>query len=135
MIQHAQEFFSHMTAQRYPSVYAPLGEQTITVTDATGGSKLPQQLSRGTREQLYLALRFGLVREFGEHAEPLPVIVDEALVNFDPERARLAAEAFATLSETNQVLVFTCHPGTADLFAEAAAAQVVAVESAAGSRS
>ena len=135
VIQHAQEFFSHMTSQRYPSVYAPLGEQTITVTDATGGSKLPQQLSRGTREQLYLALRFGLVREFGEHAEPLPVIVDEALVNFDPERARLAAEAFATLSETNQVLVFTCHPGTADLFAEAAAAQVVAVESAAGSRS
>ena len=135
VVQHAQEFFSNITGRRYPLVYAPLGEQTITVTDATGGNKLPQQLSRGTREQLYLALRFGLVREFGEHAEPLPVIVDEALVNFDPERARLAAEAFATLSETNQVLVFTCHPGTAELFAEAAEAQVIAVESAAGSRS
>ena len=80
----------------------------------------PRELSRGTREQLYLALRFGLVREFGEHAERLPVVVDEVLVNFDPERARLAAEAFATLAETNQVLVFTCHPETVDLFAEAA---------------
>ena len=39
-------------------------------------------------------------------------------------RAKLAAESFAALSETNQVLVFTCHPGTADLFADAAGAQV-----------
>ena len=110
VIRHAQDFFSGVTGQRYQRLYAPIGEQTITVTDAAGGSKQPGELSRGTREQLYLALRFGLIREFGEHAERLPVVVDEALVNFDPERARLAAESFAQLSETNQVLVFTCHP-------------------------
>ena len=125
VIRHAQEFFSGVTGRRYQRLYAPIGEQTITVTDATGASKQPGELSRGTREQLYLALRFGLIREFGEHAERLPVVVDEALVNFDPERARLAAESFAQLSETNQVLVFTCHPATADMFADVAGAQVV----------
>ena len=125
VVQHAQEFFSRVTGQRYNRLFAPIGEQTITVIDATGGSKQPTELSRGTREQLYLALRFGLIREFGEHAERLPVVVDEALVNFDPARARLAAEAFGQLAETNQVLVFTCHPATADMFAEAAGAQVV----------
>ena len=125
VIRHAQEFFSGVTGQRYQRLYAPIGEQTITVTDSTGASKNPAELSRGTREQLYLALRFGLIREFGEHGEPLPVVVDEALVNFDPGRAHLAAEAFAKLSETNQVLVFTCHPSTAEMFAEATGAQVV----------
>ena len=125
VIRHAQEFFSGVTGQRYQRVYAPIGEQTITVTEATGASKQPSELSRGTREQLYLALRFGLIREFGEHAERLPVVVDEALVNFDPGRARLAAEAFAELSETNQVLVFTCHPAIAETFQDAAGAQVV----------
>ena len=125
VIRHAQDFFSGVTGRRYQRLYAPIGEQTITVTDATGASKQPGELSRGTREQLYLALRFGLIREFGEHAERLPVVVDEALVNFDPERARLAAESFAQLSETNQVLVFTCHPATADMFADVAGAQVV----------
>ena len=125
VIRHAQEFFSDVTGQRYQRLYAPIGEQTITVTDATGNSKRPAKLSRGTREQLYLALRFGLIREFGEHAERLPVVVDEALVNFDPGRARLAAESLAQLAETNQVLVFTCHPATADMFAESANAQVV----------
>ena len=125
VIRHAQDFFSGVTGQRYQRLYAPIGEQTITVTDAAGGSKQPAELSRGTREQLYLALRFGLIREFGEHGERLPVVVDEALVNFDPERARLAAEAFGHLAETNQVLVFTCHPSTAEMFAEAAGAQVL----------
>ena len=125
VIRHAQDFFSGVTGQRYQRLYAPIGEQTITVTDAAGANKRPDELSRGTREQLYLALRFGLIREFGEHAERLPVVVDEALVNFDPERARLAAESFAQLSETNQVLVFTCHPATAEMFAHAARAQVV----------
>ena len=125
VIRHAQDFFSTVTGQRYTGLYAPLGEQTISVTDAAGSSRQPSELSRGTREQLYLALRFGLIREFGEHAERLPVVVDEALVNFDPERARLAAESFAGLSETNQVLVFTCHPATAETFAKSAGAQVV----------
>ena len=132
VIRHAQEFFSTVTGQRYTGLYAPLGEQTISVTDATGGSRQPSELSRGTREQLYLALRFGLIREFGEHAERLPVVVDEALVNFDPERARLAAASFAGLSETNQVLVFTCHPATAETFAKSAGAQVVDISQAKG---
>ena len=91
------------------------------MTDASGRDRRPDELSRGTREQLYLALRFGLIREFGEHAERLPVVVDEALVNFDPERAGLAAGAFARLSETNQVLVFTCHRTTAETFANVGA--------------
>ena len=71
VIRHAQDFFSNVTGQRYQRLYAPIGEQTITVTDATGAKKQPTALSRGTREQLYLALRFGLIREFGEHAERL----------------------------------------------------------------
>ena len=127
VVQQARDSFSHMTGQRYTRLFVPVGESTVTVMDGGGSARQPHELSRGTREQLYLALRFGLVREFGEHAERLPVVVDEALVNFDPERARRAAEAFAALSETNQVLVFTCHPATAEMFADAAGARVVEV--------
>ena len=124
VIQHAENFFSSVTGKRYQRLYAPIGKQTITVTDEAGRDKIPSQLSRGTREQLYLALRFGLIREFGKHAEHLPVIVDEALVNFDSERAVLAAGAFAELSQTNQVLVFTCHRAIADMFANVGATVV-----------
>ena len=124
VIQHAEDFFGSVTGERYQRLYAPIGQQTITVIDKTGRDKSPSQLSRGTREQLYLALRFGLIREFGKHAEHLPVVVDEALVNFDPERANLAASAFAELSQTNQVLVFTCHRTIAEMFANVGATVV-----------
>ena len=101
-------------------MFAPLGEQTITVTDTGGRIKQPSELSRGTREQLFLSLRFGLIRELGQRTEPLPVVVDEVLVNFDPERALRAAFAFVELSRTNQVMVFTCHPTVAEIFRRAA---------------
>ncbi len=126
VIRHAQAFFSRITGQRYVRLYVPIGEQTITATAAGGGDKQPAELSRGTREQLYLALRLGLIREFGEHAERLPVVVDEALVNFDSERAHLGAQAFSELSQTNQVLVFTCHRTIVDMFGEGGA-QVVEI--------
>ena len=119
VIQRAQKIFANVTAGRYENLFAPPGEQTVTVVERSGRHKQPAQLSRGTREQLYLALRFGLIREFGERTESLPVIVDEVLVNFDPPRAQRAAEAFAELSLTNQVLVFTCHPSTVEAFTTA----------------
>lgn len=120
VVRHAERFFAEITDGRYHQVYAPLGEQTITVTDHTGGGKKPSELSRGTREQLFLALRFGLVRELDERAERLPVVVDEVLVNFDPARALRTALAFVELSQTNQVLAFTCHPLMVEQFQTAA---------------
>jgi len=69
-------------------------------------------LSTGTAEQLYLAMRFGLVEHFGREAESLPVVMDDILVNFDPERAERAARSIEELATRHQVLYFTCHPGT-----------------------
>ena len=54
VIQHAQTFFGQITDGRYQQVYAPLGEQKITVTDSNAIVKTPSQLSRGTREQVFL---------------------------------------------------------------------------------
>ena len=120
VVRHAERFFDQITGNRYSQVYAPLGERTIVVTEGAGHRKSPDELSRGTREQLFLSLRFGLIRELGLRTEPLPVVVDEVLVNFDPDRALRAARAFVELSRTNQVLVFTCHPAVVELFQEAA---------------
>ena len=50
---------------------------------------------------------------------PLPVIMDDILVNFDPERAAAACKALLELSAEQQVLLFTCHPTTMDLMRSA----------------
>ena len=120
VIRHAERFFLDVTDGAYQGVYSPLGSSEINARDAMGNIRTPQQLSRGTREQLFLALRFGLILEMGQRSERLPIIVDEALVNFDPTRGTRAAGSFIDLSETNQVLVFTCHPQIVEWFVDAA---------------
>lgn len=120
VIQRASDFFSILTGGRYPRLYRPFGEQTVTVEDGDGQMKRPDHLSRGTKEQLYLALRLGAIEEAASIHEGLPVIIDEVLVNFDPDRARRAVEAFVQLATRTQVIVFTCHPWIADLFEDVA---------------
>lgn len=116
VVKHAQGFFETLTGGRYGQLISPLGTQTVTAISRGGASKTMERLSRGTQEQLYLALRFGLIQQFSEQETYLPLVVDEILVNFDPERATYAAEAFAKVAQANQVLVFTCHPSTVELF-------------------
>lgn len=121
VLARASTYFARLTRGRYERIYQPLDTQGFRVIE-TGPSqrqKTPAQLSRGTREQLYLALRFAAVDEFGKRQERLPVIVDEVLVNFDPQRAAQAAAAFAQVAERNQVIVFTCHPWVRDAFQKA----------------
>jgi uncharacterized protein YhaN len=115
VIKESQSFFSKMTLGRYSRIYAPLDEPTtVYVEDKDGKKKDIFELSRGTAEQLYLSLRFGFIREFGKKAESLPIIFDDILVNFDPKRFRAACNAINGLTETNQVLFFTCHPEIAE---------------------
>lgn len=76
-----------------------------------------EQLSGGTREQLFLAIRFALVREFNKRGIELPVVMDDLFVNFDEERTEAAVECLIEIaSEGLQVLFFTCHQHLAELF-------------------
>ena len=118
VIKEAQSFFSKMTLGRYSRIFAPLDEAKIYVEDKDGRRKDILDLSGGTAEQLYLSLRFGFVREFSKRAESLPIVFDDILVNFDPERFRAACEAIRELAKTNQILYFTCHPESVNLLTE-----------------
>ncbi len=118
VIIEAQAFFSKITGGRYTRIYSPLNSSEIYVEDREGRQKSIQVLSQGTAEQLYLALRFGFIREFGRHSEPLPVVFDDILVNFDPKRCNNTCEAIKDLVSGNQVFYFTCHPETVQMLAE-----------------
>ncbi len=115
VIRAAESHFERITGGRYARIVAPPGESTVRVETEGGESRVTDELSRGTSEQLYLALRFGLIEEFARNGEPLPVVMDDILVNFDADRAARAAETIRDLASRHQVLYFTCHPWTADL--------------------
>jgi len=110
VLRQASVFFKVMTEGRYSRVIAPLDGGDILVERADGVRLPPQLLSRGTAEQLYLAMRLALVREYATHVDPLPVVFDDVFVNFDPKRCRNTLLAVRELAESHQILLFTCHP-------------------------
>jgi uncharacterized protein YhaN len=113
VVQAAERYFAAWTEGRYRRIIAPLGSSIESVERSDGSRISLAALSRGTSEQLYLALRFGLVERFVETSgEPLPIVMDDILVNFDDDRAALAARSIESLSETCQIIYFTCHPST-----------------------
>jgi uncharacterized protein YhaN len=119
VVRRASTHFRHLTRDRYRDVRMPLdGSDLHVITAGDAAPKTVGQLSRGTAEQLYLALRFGFIQEFARNRDPLPIIMDDILVNFDPSRATAAVETLVQLSEGFQVFYFTCHPNAADKFQE-----------------
>ena len=110
VFRHASRFFKVMSEGRYLRVIAPLDGTDIQVERHDGVRLAPHVLSRGTAEQLYLAMRFALVRDYADHVDPLPIVFDDVFVNFDPHRTRNTFHAARQLAETHQVLLFTCHP-------------------------
>lgn len=75
----------------------------------TGERKEIEQLSQGTIDQMYFALRLALIRLFSEAGKtPLPVILDDSLVHFDEDRLREALRILGKLSGEHQIFLCTC---------------------------
>ena len=81
-------------------------------------------MSRGTREQLYLAMRLGLIEEYEKRAEPLPVIMDDVLVNFDDARAFSVMNILKEFAKTRQVIVLSCHNQSLENYKRFGATQI-----------
>ncbi len=92
--------------------------QTVALTrefDAMAGREeevLPHRaltLSRGTMDQLYLAVRLAVCELALPSEESIPLVLDDALANFDDHRMELALEILQELAGERQILLFTCH--------------------------
>ena len=65
-------------------------------------------LSQGAADQLYLAVRLAICDMVLPADRACPVLLDDALVNFDDQRMAAALDYLLELSERRQVLLFTC---------------------------
>ncbi len=66
-------------------------------------------LSTGTADQIYLALRLAVCALILPEENPCPLILDDALTNFDDTRAHLALDYLRDMAQERQILLFTCH--------------------------
>ena len=86
----------HLIGRRAPG--RSIGEE-VGVTD----------MSEGTRDQLYLALRLAYLEDYATRAEPAPFIGDDLFATFDDRRTENGLAALAAIGSTVQPILFTHH--------------------------
>lgn len=103
----ATEAFGRMSDGRYERVSYDPEKQTLKVTPVNGRELTPAQLSKGAREQLYLAARLGLAeRVLG--AEQGFFLLDDPLLPADKERLTAGFEVLRSIAAKGwQILYFT----------------------------
>ncbi len=97
------QIFSELTNGKYQKVGL---DEKMELVAWEGNRRLhPWQLSRGTMEQIYLALRLGAGEAFSEK-EPMPIILDEVFTSFDEKRLEAALQWLG--KRQGQIFLFTC---------------------------
>lgn len=101
--------FSAITGGRYDKV---LLDRNLSLSAQPAGDGMPRALSllsQGAGDQLYLAVRLAICRMVLPRDKAAPLILDDALANFDDQRLAAALDWLAEESRTRQILLFTCH--------------------------
>jgi uncharacterized protein YhaN len=118
MVRDGSALFARLTLGRYTRLdvrYDAQDEPALVAVDAEDRVVQVESLSDGTRDQLYLALRLASLARFAERAEPLPLVLDDVLVQFDDARASAALSVLAETAALTQVVFFTHHARLVDL--------------------
>lgn len=98
--------FEEMTGGRYHAVRIDPSTLELAVDGVEKRHVPAESLSRGTRDQLYFALRVGLLEELAAD-RALPIVLDDPFLHFDRQRLARVEETLEGLGRTHQILLFT----------------------------
>ncbi|HSW39335.1 MAG TPA: AAA family ATPase [Acidobacteriota bacterium] len=103
-----EQRFLRLCGGRYEEVKIDPDFQIWVRESDTGALRLAEQLSRGAQDQVYLALRFGILDLVSSPTDPCPCLLDEPFAAYDRIRLREALEVVKEEAERRQLLLFTC---------------------------
>lgn len=110
MLEDAKKYFKLLTGGRYIDIEL---DKKLKVKRADGKKFEVDYLSRGTSEQLYFALKLAFVEQVSDKIA-LPILIDDAFVNFDAQRTSHIVKLLEELAKKTQVLIFTARQDLVD---------------------
>ncbi len=111
LLRRASEAFSLVSRNAYTrlSTQAEKDGEILVAIAADGSSKRAADLSKGTRFQLYLALRVAGYEELVSSRPSVPFLADDILETFDDFRSEETLKVFAGMAGFGQVIYLTHH--------------------------
>lgn len=104
----AASFMSHMTDGKYESILINRDFSVRTKADCDTVAHPTEYLSAGTLDLMYLAVRLAVCETALPGDVNCPLILDDTLVNLDPERTAQAMKLLEEIARSRQVILFTC---------------------------
>lgn len=108
VFEQAGAYLAQLTEGAYQRIL--LNDGSINVFDSAGQLFRAIELSSGTRDLLFLAIRLALSTSV-HREEPLPLLIDDALVHLDHQRRQAALVLLQELATEQQVLFWTFDEG------------------------
>jgi len=112
VLEAASHYFQTMTLASFSGLLADYNDKGDPVLKAVrhDNQRLEvQQLSEGSQDQLFLALRLGGLTRYLQTNPALPFIADDILVNFDDQRSAATLRTLAQIAASTQVIFLTHH--------------------------
>ena len=104
----AAAYFSALTGGRYGAVELDRALHALVTESGGGAARDAQLLSRGAADQLYLAVRLAICDLVLPADKRVPLVLDDALTEFDDARCAAALELLLRESASRQILLLTC---------------------------
>lgn len=111
------EIFKALTGGSYET--AVLSRDLHLSAQPAGDTQLHDigYLSAGAADQLYLAARLAICETVLPQDKQVPLVLDDALANFDDQRCKTALQWLKEEAKHRQIILFSCHSREADFFA------------------
>ncbi|CTQ51847.1 hypothetical protein LP7551_00363 [Roseibium album] len=111
MMDATEKAFADLTNGAYARLETrPEGSSEILLAiDASGTAKQANDLSKGTRFQLFLALRAAAYEQLASQGLCLPFFCDDVFETFDEDRTRSACKVMEKIGRTGQAIYLTHH--------------------------
>ena len=120
MMKATETAFAELTNGAYTRLLTqPDGNAEVLIAlDPAGNSKQAQDMSKGTRFQLYLALRAAAYEQLTQQGTVLPFFCDDIFETFDEDRTRAACHLMARIGRSGQAIYLTHHRHVVDIARE-----------------
>jgi uncharacterized protein YhaN len=120
MMQATEAAFAELTNGAYSHLQTQVdgASETLLALDASGMAKQAQDMSKGTRFQLYLALRAAAYEQLTAQGTSLPFFCDDIFETFDEERTRSACRVMERIGRQGQAIYLTHHRHVVDIAQE-----------------
>jgi uncharacterized protein YhaN len=118
ILHRASEIFAQLTLNSFKGLISDFdqNDNPILIGIRPSNEKVAVEgMSDGTSDQLYLSLRLASLEQRLLHSEPMPLILDDLLINFDDERSSAALKVLEELSTKTQIIFFTHHKHLVEL--------------------